>query len=345
MKQTIPFPIVPNKTGYERTSDFKNLKINVNYLVWWFGGISKMHHRKTIITSFQVIFREVIEQNTDNTVVGNFVLEHISLSSSSRSFRIGDIWSRNKYHSAQIEGKINLPVFSLTTSFDESNWYIRKVNEEKDINSDIQAFLEFFPLPNKVRDTSKFLELGLENKQKLFINNIAFLVASYEKVSFLMTYPFISSHPTVKTITNLLIRPIKLDKPDGKWRVFSSFESECIFLAHFKYDPYTQKVIKKLTNQRIKAWLKIKSDDDIPTFYPSIQPWYTDDKVEIKVQGFLCNGNIIGLNILSISNPKGSIIEWHSPIRKMGKQAPSINRVVHIDQLNKQLRLPLNELD
>lgn len=345
MKLTIPFPIVPNKNGYRSTSDFKKLKMDVNYLVWWFGGISKIHHRKTILTCFQVIFREVIEQNTDNTVVGDFVLENISLSSSSKSFRIGDIWSRNKNHSGTIEGKINLPVFSLTTSFDQSNWCIREFNEQKNINSDLQKFLEVFPLPNKIRDTGKFLELGLENKQKLFINNIAFLVASYEKVSLLMTYPFVSSHPTVKTITNLLIRPIKLDKSDDKWRVFSYSESECIFLAHFKYEPYTQKVIKKLTNQRIKAWLKIESDDDVPTFYPSIQPWYTDDKVDIKVQGFLCNGNIIGLNILSISNPKGPIIEWHTPLRKMGKQAPSIDRVIHIDQFNKQLVLPLPGLD
>ncbi|WP_332605162.1 hypothetical protein [Acinetobacter sp. ESBL14] len=160
---------------------------------------------------------------------------------------------------------------------------------------------------------------------------------------FLHIYSYQSSNPVVKTIKNLLIRPIESEKSDGKWRVFTLCESDCIFLAHFKYDLYTQKVIKKLSNQRIKAWLNTKSGENYPAFYPSIQPWYTDDNVEIKVRGFLCNGNIIGLDILSISAPKGPVIEWHSPTRKMGKYPPSIDRVLHIDQFNKQLELFQND--
>lgn len=61
------------------------------------------------------------------------------------------------------------------------------------------------------------------------------------------------------------------------------------------------------------------------------------------MRGFLCNGNIIGLDILSISDPTGPIIEWHSPTRKMGKYPPSIDRVLHISQFNKQLDLPLDD--
>jgi len=43
--------------------------------------------------------------------------------------------------------------------------------------------------------------------------------------------------------------------------------------------------------------------------------------------------------ILPISN----FIEWHSPTRKMGKYRPSIDRVLHIAQFNKQLDLPLDD--
>ena len=125
MKQTIPFPIIPNKSAYERSSDLKKLKVGVHYLVWWYGGIAKTQLHRSTQTSFQVIFREVIEQNTDHTVVGNFVLEYLSVHSSLNSFRIGDIWFRTKYHSCTIDGMLALPTFSLTTSFNESNWCIR----------------------------------------------------------------------------------------------------------------------------------------------------------------------------------------------------------------------------
>lgn len=339
---TIPYPIVPNKEAYS-TCNFEKLKIGKHYLVWWFGGILREQKHRSIQTTFQVIFREVIEKNEHSTVVGEFVTEYLSVQPYLTSFRIGYIWQRTKYHSTVVDEMINLPVFSLTTSFNESNWCIREINEQKYINPDIQAFLKVFPLPHSIRDKSKLLELVLENKQKLFVSNIAFLAKSYERVAWLMTYPYESSHPMVKTIKNLLIRPIESEKSDGKWRVFTLSESDCIFLAHFKYDTYTQKVIKKLTNQRIKAWLNTKSGEVRSIFYPSIQPWYTDNKVEIEVRGFLCNGNIIRLDILSISDPTGPIIEWHSPTRKMGKYPPSIDRVLHISQFNKQLDLPLDD--
>ncbi len=95
---------------------------------------------------------------------------------------------------------------------------------------------------------------------------------------------------------------------------------------------------------RIKAWLNTKSGEASSVFYPSIQPWYTDNEVEIKVKGFLCNGNIIGLNILHISDPKGSTIEWYGTTRKIGKASTSIARIVHGELLlNKQLTLPFDD--
>ena len=117
---TIPYPIVPNKEAYS-TCNFEKLKIGKHYLVWWFGGILREQKHRSIQTTFQVIFREVIEKNEHSTVVGEFVTEYLSVQPYLTSFRIGYIWQRTKYHSTVVDEMINLPVFSLTTSFSHSD--------------------------------------------------------------------------------------------------------------------------------------------------------------------------------------------------------------------------------
>ena len=334
----LPYPFINDRFPY----NFKNLKLGTSYIVWWYGGFIREHMHESIQASFEIIFREVKQKKYD-LIFGDFVTEKFSVQDYLSDFKIMSMY-KNEDLTGRYLGKVELQVFSLTTSFDESNWCIIDVNEQKLVNSDIQALLERHPLPPNVRDNSKLLQLTLKNNQKLYLNNIDFLAQSYKQVECLMLYPYESPHPSVDTIKNLLIKSRKIPTSDKNWQVFTEFESDCVFLGHLKYDPYTQKVIKKLTNQRIKAWLNTKSGEASSVFYPSIQPWYTDNEVEIKVKGFLCNGNIIGLNILHISDPKGSTIEWYGTTRKIGKASTSIDRIVHGELLlNKQLTLPLDD--
>jgi hypothetical protein len=294
----LPYPFINNRFPY----NFKNLKLDTSYIVWWYGGFIREHIHESIQVSFEIIFREVKQKKYD-LIFGDFVIEKFSVQDYLSDFKIMSMY-KNEYLTGRYLGKVKLQVFSLTTSFDESNWCIIDVNQQKLINPDIQALLEHHLLPPDIRDNSKLLQLTLENNQKLFLNNIDFLAKSYKQVECLLLYPYESSHPSVDTIKNVLAKSRKIPTPNGNWQVFTAFESDCIFLGHLKYDPYTQKVIKKLTNQRIKAWLNTKSSEAPAVFYPSIQPWYIDNEVEIKVEGFLCNGNIIGLNILYISAPQ-----------------------------------------
>ncbi len=334
----LPCPFINNRFPY----NFKNLKLDTSYIVWWYGGFIREHIHESIQVSFEIIFREVKQKKYD-LIFGDFVIEKFSVQDYLSDFKIMSMY-KNEYLTGRYLGKVELQVFSLTTSFDESNWCIIDVNQQKLINPDIQALLEHHLLPPDIRDNSKLLQLTLENNQKLFLNNIDFLAKSYKQVECLLLYPYESSHPSVDTIKNVLAKSRKIPTPNGNWQVFTAFESDCIFLGHLKYDPYTQKVIKKLTNQRIKAWLNTKSGEAPAVFYPSIQPWYIDNEVEIKVEGFLCNGNIIGLNILYISAPKGSSIEWYGTTRKIGKAPTSIGRIIHGELLlNKQLTLPLDD--
>ncbi|WP_171497228.1 hypothetical protein [Acinetobacter bereziniae] len=344
MQRELPFPYP--FINYERDRfpyNFENLKLGASYIVWWYGGIVREQSHKSIRVFYQVILREV-KKNENELIFGDYITENLPIDPYLTYFDLNHIFQIGETHIAVVNGSITFTVFSLITSFDESNWCIIDINEQKLINPDIQAFLEYYPLPPDVRDNSKLLQLTLENNQKLYLNNIDFLAKSYKQVECLMLYPYESSHPSVDTIKNLLMKPRKIPTSDGSWQVFTALESDCVFLGHLKYDSYTKNVIKKLTNQRIKAWLNTKSGEAPAVFYPSIQPWYTDNKIEIKVEGFLCNGNIIGLNILYISNPKGSTIEWYGTARKIGKAPTSIDRIVHGELLlNKQLTLPLDD--
>ncbi|MCH4249020.1 MAG: hypothetical protein LKF82_14555 [Acinetobacter populi] len=328
--------------AYDYTHQLKKLKPDTFYIVCWFGGIVREHVNESIEASYQVIFRE-LQQIGNELISDDFVTENFLLKFYLTHFNIGQIWHKAENQTCTMNGKINLSVFSLTTSFDESNWCIIDINEQKYINSDIKAFIEAYPLTADIRDRSKLLEIKLDTNQKLFLNNIDFLRKSYKELRYLMIYPYESSHDSIITIKNSFIDTMK-SATSEEWQVCTQYESDCIFLGRLKYDPYTQKVIKKLTNQRIKAWSNKKSSVDIPVFYPSVQPWHTDNKIEIKVRGILCNGNIFGLDILYISDPKGPIIEWHSPTPKVGKSPPSIERVIHGEpQLNKQLTLLLDD--
>lgn len=323
--------------------NFENLKPSTSYIIWWYGGIVREYSHKTTEVFYQIILREV-KQIENELIFGKFITEKLPINSYLSYFNLNYILQITENYTATIDSEITSKIFSLTTSFDESNWCIIDINEQKNINPDIQAFLKAHPLPPNIRDKSKLLQLTLENNQKLFLNNIDFLAKSYKQIESLMLYPYESSHPSVKTIKSLFIDPIETPTSNENWQVFTTLESDCVFLGHLKYDSYTQKVIKKLTNQRIKAWLNTKSGNGTSIFYPPIQPWYIDKKVEIKVRGFLCNGNIIGLNIVYISDPKGSIIEWHGSTRKIGKSPTSIDRIVHGELLlNKQLTLPLDD--
>lgn len=338
----LPYPFI----NYERDRfpyNFEKLKLGTSYIVWWYGGIVREQSHKSIRVFYQVILREV-KYIENEVILGEYITENLPIDPYLTYFKLGYLFQINENRASVPDDMITFTVFSLITSFDESNWCIIDVNEQKLINPDIQAFLKYHPLPPDVRDNSKLLQLTLENNQKLFLNNIDFLAKSYKQVECLLLYPYESSHPSVDTIKNLLVKSRKIPTSDGNWQVFTQFESDCVFLGHLKYDPYTQKVIKKLTNQRIKAWLNTKSGEAPSVFYPSIQPWYTDNKVEIKVEGFLCNDNIIGLNILHISDPKGSTIEWYGTTRKIGKASTSIDRIVHGELLlNKQLTLPFDD--
>lgn len=334
----LPYPFINNRFPY----NFKNLKLDTSYIVWWYGGFIREHIHESIQVSFEIIFREVKQKKYD-LIFGDFVTEKFSVQDYLSDFKIMSMY-KNEDLTGRYLGKVELQVFSLTTSFDESNWCIIDVNQQKLINPDIQALLEHHLLPPDIRDNSKLLQLTLENNQKLFLNNIDFLAKSYKQVECLLLYPYESSHPSVDTIKNVLAKSRKIPTSNGNWQVFTEVKSDCIFLGHWKYDPYTQKVIKKLTNQRIKAWINTKSGEAPAVFYPSIQPWYIDNEVEIKVEGFLCNGNIIGLNILYLSAPKGSSIEWYGTTRKIGKAPTSIDRIIHGELLlNKQLTLPLDD--
>ncbi|WP_199721024.1 hypothetical protein, partial [Neisseria chenwenguii] len=93
---------------------------------------------------------------------------------------------------------------------------------------------------------------------------------------------------------------------------FRFVKEDSLFLAHLKYDAYTQTVIKKLANERIQGWLSRANTPKNMYAFLSVEPWTNDNDVRIVAKGIPIPNGFLALQILGISEPHGNNILLHS---------------------------------
>lgn len=311
----LTYPIAPYQCKLKL--NFARLRSNTSYLLWWFGAVVKnpLNSEEPLL---QVIFREVVSRTSEEMVVEGFFKEDLAVSLISQ-YLIGSIWINGK--SSEI---VDFPEVYAELSFTPNNWSISSFNETR--LPDKPYSNDSYPLVYGNRDLSKIIEFTLDSGERILINCMEFFRASYgfsfELKRVLMTYPYQTGSRKKDSIEAILLPQITVPQAQkGKWEVikpsYKYVNEDAIFLSHFKYDSYTQKVIKKLSNERIQGWLNTGNRYQSYSFL-SVEPYHTDDKVKLIAKGIQVPNGFLALNILGISEPHGEDIILHTSNNRTG---------------------------
>lgn len=159
------------------------------------------------------------------------------------------------------------------------------------------------------KDRNSLLEFTLPDGGKLIVPCIEFFSRCFgrsgELKRVLATYPWDGQGDTA---TNRLYAPLNTPEEPGRWQVRLRrrlHNGDVVFLAHAKYDPYTQFVAKGI-NAKLEASYDPKNKN--PAFV-DIGPWY-EGPAELKVEGIPFNNgkSFLALRVLGMSDPKGALV-------------------------------------
>lgn len=302
--------------------EFARFRPNTPYLLWWFGAVVKnpINPEEPLL---QVVFREVVSRSSEGIIVEGFFKADLSASLISQ-YLIGSIWINGK--SSEI---VDFPEVYVELSFKPNNWSISSFNESRLPDKPYQN--DLYPLIYGSSDLSKVIEFTLDSGEKILINCMEFFRASYgfsfELKRVLMTYPYQTGSQKKDSIEAILLPQITVPQAQkGEWEVvkpsYKYVSEDAIFLSHFKYDSYTQKVIKKLSNERIRGWLNTGNCYQSYSFL-SVEPYHTDDDVKLIAKGIQIPNGFLALNILGISEPHGQDIILHTSNSRTGNDGTS----------------------
>lgn len=178
------------------------------------------------------------------------------------------------------------------------------------------------------------LEFNTKHGEKLIVNCMEFYRASYgfslELKRVLMTYPYQTNSGQKDSIEAILL-PVVINPQanNNEWEVvkpsFRFVKKDSLFLAHLKYDAYTQSVIKKLANERIQGWLSHANTPKNMYAFLSVEPWTNDNDVKMVAKGISTPNGFLALQILGISEPHGNDILLHSAVSQSASVSSSGN--------------------
>lgn len=320
---TFTYPIVSYQCKTELK--FSKLKLNTAYLLWWFGAVVK-NPNNSENPLVQVLFRKIIKRTQTEIVLGDLVKEELSIAAISQ-YLIGSIWLNGK--SSEI---VDYPEVHVELSYQTGQWSVKSFNSSG--NNDKPYFNELYPLMYGDNDYSKMLEFNTKHGEKLIVNCMEFYRASYgvslELKRVLMTYPYQTSSNQKDSIKSILLPTvINPQANNNEWEVvkpsFRFVKEDSLFLAHLKYDTYTQTVIKKLANERIQGWLSHVNTSKNMYSFLSIEPWTDDNDVKMVAKGISIPNGFLALQIFGISEPHGNDILLHSAVSQSASALQSSN--------------------
>ena len=288
-------PIRPLSRVVRLESD---LKVNdLKMMAWWYCGIYKnsaANSQPHILVAFREIGPEglgdkIIHRRVPLTALGQV--------------RIGSIW---KNQECQSTATFELDKFDVMISKD--TWRVVSFNEAL-LQGDLPPYpSDIHPLQYE-GDKNWMIEFDLQSGGKLIIPCIEFFARCYgrsaELKRALATYPW--CEPT-DTHNSRIYAPLDEPEEPGQWKVKlrrRMVNGDIVFLAHAKYDPYTQAAAKS-----IYAQIETKHDPrgKFPAFI-KVAPWF-QGPAEIKVSGIrFDNGkSFLALQVNGCSSPQGALI-------------------------------------
>lgn len=272
------------------------------WIAWWFCGLCKPQ-AQGMQPKVLVEFRRLLAGGVIDTTSGGTIFSRVPLSELGQ-VRVGTIWQeRQCVRELALEEKL----FDL--DFTSGSWRLTSPFDETQAGEPMPFPSQLHPLKYGASDRNRLLEFPLSTGGRLTIPCLEFLARCYGRSSSLRrdlaTYPWDGQG---ETCIERLYAPLEeLEEPDKTWKVRPRgglVKGDTLFLAHAKYDSYTQVVVRRIYAELETAF----SNRPTSPAFVNIRPWF-EGPARLLVAGRSFEGGFLGLRILGCSEPTGVLVE------------------------------------
>lgn len=284
------FNLLPTATQSSLKGVFRD---DPGALIVWLYTYIKKNSQAQSQPIVRVAFRKVLSNGLSNKIVyKNAPIESLG------QLRIGSVWQNGYCRSQAV-----LKEEEFEVSFSESGWRYTSFQQEVP-PYDWGSYPLDYP-----RDKNQFLEFEVNDGGRLVIPCLEFFYRCYGRSAeikrVLTTYPW---HGENEPHLSKLYAELGELEEDIKWKVKLRKRlvlDDVLLLAHAKYEPYTERVLRGIYSQ-------IESSHDArysPEIFLKIRPWH-QGKAKLKVRGIrIDDGSFLALQIVGCSEPEGALIQ------------------------------------
>lgn len=285
-------------------------------LIWWYCGVLK-NRRDQYQPLAKIAVRTQISEDiySDHISYRSVPIEYLG------QLRIGSLCKKNRVIArAQFQEKDFEVLHSIGdfwfTSFDSA--------ARKEYKPPFPQAI--YPLRYE-RDKNWMVCFRLDNGGHLLIPTLEYFTRCYGRSGKLRRY--LTTHKLLDKddIEETFFSPTAQPEEPGKWKINIKkgfYQGDSAFLAHLKYDPYTQRAVKYI-NSDIER--QFAGDIQVPAF-PKIGPWFKGPS-KLRARGIPFNGgrSFLGLQITGLLEPQGDEIDAirdnrNNAIQPAGSDAP-----------------------
>lgn len=267
-------------------------------VVWWYSGCYKNPVAKSQPLVL-VSFREYLSPG----LVGDKVVNRRVPLTSLGQLRIGTVWQHNQ---CQFDAIFEPQKFDV--DFRAGRWHLTSALDARRNKTSPPFPPDLHKLAFEA-DSTWLIEFNLKTGGKLLVPCIEFFTRCYgcsgELKRVLATYPWEGDSDSA---SNRLYAPLGEEVEDGKWKVRlrrRMYNGDIVFLAHARYDRYTEKSAKEVYSQ-------LESNYDPRRIKPaSIQVWpWFQEPASLKVKGMYFDDgkSFLAFSIVGMSEPTGDPI-------------------------------------
>lgn len=276
--------------------DDDSFRLNGPHMAWWQCGFKKNYSddtQPTVLMAFRKIDR--------GTLADKVVYQELSVAALGQ-VRLGSIWQDRECTSQAV-------FEARTFDVDFTNgWRFTSFKEASKQGLTAPFPQEIYPLEYKSADMNWLLEFDLPTGGKLIIPCIEFFARCYgssgELRRILAAYTWEGHAETVKA---KCFAPLDTEEIPGVWQVRLQprlRNRDAVFLAHVKYDPYTELAAKRIHSQIQVAFEKNSSRP----IFAQIAPWFKGS-TKLIVEGIAFGNSFLALRVNGMEDPSGDDVE------------------------------------
>jgi hypothetical protein len=283
-----------------RTIQIKNLLKDKNSesVAWWYCGIYKNNNAKSQ-PNVLVGFRKLLGGN----LLGDVEPRRVPLTSLGQIV-VGSIWK-----DGVCKSQFDPAIYECEVDFRNEGWRFNSFEDANASGTELPYPRDIYPL-QYVKDKNWFIEFKLPTGGKLVVPCLEFFSRCYgrsqELNRILATYPWMGAADAYRS---RLYAPLDEPEEEDRWKVklrMRLHNGDTTFLAHAKYDSYTERVAKSIYAQIEDGF---NPESTWPQFI-KVEPWF-QGPAEIRAKGiwFDNNRSFLALQIIGSSDPDGILIE------------------------------------